>query len=178
MRPPHPHKVLVGISSCLLGAPVRYDGKHKRDERIHRFFTDRIQFAPVCPEVGIGMSTPRPPIQLVATTADTRVQGVTDRTLDVTLALEQYAQQQATRYRRLCGYIFKSRSPSCGLDNVPVFTPDGTAMPGFRRGKYADHFIKQRPSLPVCDERLLQTLQGCEQFLQKIYAYSDQIYQD
>ena len=173
-----PRKFLVGISSCLLGAAVRYDGKHKRDEAISQFFSRYVEFVPICPEVGIGMSTPRPPIRLVTTHQGIRVQGVTDRHQDMTLALTHYAQQQATLCSRLCGYIFKSRSPSCGLDDVPVFAEDGARLPGLLRGSYAHALLKLWPSLPVCDENRLQTALGRKQFLSEMTAYDHQRYQD
>lgn len=122
-------RVPVAISACLVGERVRYDGTDKRlGPGIGGMLASNLTLMPVCPEIGAGLGVPRPPVQLVLTDAGMRALGRDDPTLDVTSALSGFAasqaEQLATRNPPLCGYIWKSRSPSCGLGSTPLF---GTA---------------------------------------------------
>ena len=116
--PDYSHKIPVGISSCLLGQTVRYDGGHKYDVYINRRLADFFDFRPFCPEVAIGLGTPRPPIRLVTTSDGLRVRGVKDPSRDVTEQLCDYGNRVAAKQAELCGYIFKSRSPSCRKEMI------------------------------------------------------------
>ena len=118
-------KIKVGISSCLLGESVRYDGGHKRDDYIIDTLTQHFDLIGVCPEVAIGLGVPRPPIQLVETRTGTSVLSVDDPTNDVTARLSRFASRTSVELSDVCGYIFKSGSPSCGLQAVPLYAQDG-----------------------------------------------------
>src|SRR3569832_1847803 len=111
-------KVRVGISACLLGERVRYDGNHKHDAYITGTLAKVFEFVAVGPEVAIGMGVPRPPIQLVGEAAQPRAIGVGDPALDVTAALTAYGRRMAVELDDISGYIFKAKSPSCGLLRV------------------------------------------------------------
>ena len=107
-------EIRMGISSCLLGEEVRFDGGHKRDRFIVGTLSQFFRFVPVCPEVAIGLGTPREPIRLVSVGDDVRVRGVRTPDLDVTQPLRDYGREMADRLRDISGYILKRGSPSCG----------------------------------------------------------------
>ena len=161
--------IRLGVSSCLLGNRVRYDAKHKRNafivERLGRHF----EFVAVCPELAIGLGVPRPPIQLVGDARAPRALGVDDRSLDVTRRLAAYGNRQAHALSEISGYIFKSRSPSCGLADVMVHGRTGRAT---RRGTgiYAAAFRAARPLLPVEDEDALADPAARDNFIERVFA--------
>lgn len=120
----------VAISACLTGEAVRYDGAHKHQRELLQALRGAVSIVPVCPEVGAGLSVPRPPLHLVVGST-TRVLGVEDRDLDVTAALSAYAAQavqQQVAAGNLCGWIFQSRSPSCGLGSAPRVSTRGEEL--------------------------------------------------
>lgn len=139
-------KPRVGISSCLLGENVRYDGTNKRValEDLSEVF----EWVPVCPEVEIGLGVPREPIQLVRIGAEVRLQGVTSKA-DHTQKMVEFARRRLDRLAELGlhGYVFKARSPSCGPSRVPVSGEDET-----RAGMFAGAVIERFPGLPVAHE--------------------------
>ena len=99
-------KAKLGISACLLGAEVRYNGGHKLSRLCSRSLTEHFDFIPVCPEVGIGMSIPREPIRLVGDPQAPRAVGTVDRSRDVTDALAAYGERMANELQGISGYIF------------------------------------------------------------------------
>lgn len=160
----------LGISSCLLGQRVRYDGNHKRDGYITETLARYFEFVPVCPEVAVGLGVPRPPIRLVGSAARPRAVGVDDPTLDVTEALTAYGGRQAQMLAELSGYIFKSKSPSCGLERVKVYVRGATA-PRTGTGIYAAAFRAARPLLPLEEEGRLNDAALRDNFLERVLAY-------
>lgn len=160
----------IGISSCLLGEEVRFDGGHKRNPFITDVLAEHFDFRPVCPEVGVGMSVPRPPIHLRRDEHRVRVVGSRDPDLDYTAEMEDYARRQAGELGDISGYIFKARSPSCGVWRVPVHGgPGAPSRDG--RGIYADAFIRARPLLPVEEEGRLQDPVLRENFVERVFAF-------
>lgn len=172
---PFSSKIPVGISSCLMGQQVRFDGGHKRSRFCTDVLSEYFDYVPLCPEMAIGMGTPRQPIRLVSESAtDERVfaRGTRDESLDVSDALRQYGEQQGQQQQQLCGYIFMQKSPSCGVFGVKRYLPNG--MPeGVARGLYADEFIKQQPLLPVEEAGRLNDPGLRENFLVRVFAYHD-----
>lgn len=166
-------RIAVGISSCLLGEEVRYDGGHKRDAYINGTLADYFDFVPVCPEVAIGLGTPRQPIRLIREKGDSareaRVQGVRDPELDVTDELAEYGRAQAAELTGIHGYIFKRASPSCGMERVKVFTPDGHPAGKDGVGAYAAAFMAQRPDLPVEEEGRLGDPGLRDAFIERVF---------
>ncbi len=160
---------VVAISSCLLGENVRYDGKHKRDSCIAQYFSARVDWKPVCPEVGAGLGVPRPPVQLVGDKDRPSALGVENTNLDVTDALLDYAGEMLQELHGVSGYIFKSRSPSCGLTDTPLFDADGHDN-GFTSGIYARVITTALPDLPVIDERRLLDAQSRDLFMQQVMS--------
>ena len=107
-------QVRLGVSACLLGAKVRFDGGHKRNRFVIEELGSHFEFVSFCPEVAIGMGTPRPSIRLVGDVEAPRALGSRDDGLDVTDALQAYSANRAQRLEGLSGFIFKKDSPSCG----------------------------------------------------------------
>lgn len=168
-------RIPVGISSCLLGEPVRFNGSHKRS----RFCTDTLsryfEFTSVCPEMGIGMPVPRPPIRLVSQNAndpEVRALGTDNPDLDVTIPLRDYAHQQAARLDQLCGYIFMQKSPSCGLFGVKRYLanghPEGTAG-----GVYATELQRLLPLVPMEEAGRLNDDTLRENFMVRVFTLHD-----
>src|SRR5579875_562364 len=154
-------KPRLGVSSCLLGEQVRFDGGHKR----HRFLVDvlgpYVEWVPYCPEVEIGLGTPREPIQL---TAGGRLVNK-GRTADHTAAMGALPLPT-----RLDGYVFKAKSPSCGIHGIPRYGPAGQAEDRRGRGMYASRVMDADPLLPVEDEGRLTDDFLREAFVERAFA--------
>lgn len=155
------------MSSCLLGERVRYDRGHKRNQWITRTLARHFELVPICPEVAIGLGVPRPPIHLVKRGNAVRAVGELDSSLDVTRALSDYGTAILRAMPDLCGYLFKSRSPSCGLRDVQV---TGERRPG--AGVYAFEIVRREPLLPVTDESDLDDLEARENFIRLVLAFA------
>jgi uncharacterized protein YbgA (DUF1722 family)/uncharacterized protein YbbK (DUF523 family) len=168
-----PEKIPVGVSQCLLGEQVRYDGGHKLSPLCTDILAQRFDFVPVCPEMGIGLGAPREPIQLVGSLRDdaVRVLGRHNAKLDVTEKLERYGREKAAELGELCGYIFVPRSPSCGLTSVPVYDDQGHALGRRTSGVYAREFTAGHPLLPVEEEVRLRDPVIRANFLTRVYAW-------
>lgn len=146
-------RIPVGISSCLLGEEVRFDGGHKRDPYIIHTLGRFFHFVPFCPEMAMGLGTPRQSLRLIKLDGQVRVRGNKDHDLDVTDALHAMGRAQAERHPELCGYIFKSKSPSCGMERVPLYASWTNDRPPEKKGvgQFAEIFMATRPEIP-CEE--------------------------
>jgi uncharacterized protein YbgA (DUF1722 family)/uncharacterized protein YbbK (DUF523 family) len=164
-------KLRVGISSCLLGQEVRFDGGHKRD----RFLTDELaryfEWVPVCPEVELGMGTPRESVQLVRAGAELRMLGTRSRR-DWTEAMNAFAARRVRALERLelCGYVLKKDSPSCGMERVKVRDGKGLARRD-GRGLFAEALLHAHQALPVEDEGRLHDPVLRENWIERVFAY-------
>jgi uncharacterized protein YbgA (DUF1722 family)/uncharacterized protein YbbK (DUF523 family) len=163
-------RIRVGISSCLLGAKVRYDGGHKYDAYINGTLAQVFEFVPVCPETAIGLGTPREPIRLVGDPGNPRAVGVRDPTRDATDRLARYGRETGDRLEGISGYIFKRASPSCGMERVKVYDKEGVPK-GKGVGVYARAFMEVQPLLPVEEEGRLGDPVLRENFLERVFAY-------
>lgn len=161
-------KIPIGISSCLLGHNVRYDGSHKRDAYITGTLSEYFDFRPFCPEVEIGLGTPRPTIHLVRVNGEIRCIGVKNPEIDVTERLRDHAGQLAAQHADLCGYILKKDSPSCGMERVKVYADNIPRRDGV--GIYAETMMRNNPLLPVEEEGRLGDAGLRENFIQRIYV--------
>ncbi len=160
----------VAVSSCLLGEPVRYDGAHKRNASVIDLLSVYFDRVPVCPEVAIGMGVPRPPIRLVKLEEGIRARGVEDASHDVTRPLQAFAQQCAVQLAGVSGYIFKSRSPSCGLNDTDLFNADGGLI-GKTAGIFSAMIHELLPELPGIDENQLEDPAQRDAFVQQVRDY-------
>jgi uncharacterized protein YbgA (DUF1722 family)/uncharacterized protein YbbK (DUF523 family) len=163
-------KIKLGISTCLLGENVRYDGGHKLD----RFLTDTlgqyVEYLPVCPELECGLGVPRESMHLEGDPAFPRL--VTIRTKqDLTDRMVRWAERRVSELEKedLCGFIFKSDSPSSGMERIKVYTDKG--MPVKKGvGIFAGIFMNHFPLLPVEDEGRLQDPEIRENFIERIFT--------
>jgi uncharacterized protein YbbK (DUF523 family) len=159
----------VGISRCLLGDSVRYDGGHKLDPTLVGELSSAFEWVPVCPEVEVGMGVPREPIELVvsASCAGIRLLGVHSAD-DWTQRMREFAIRRVGELRALglAGFVLKARSPSCGVRDVPV---RGSALAG--RGMFADVLATLLPALPVEDEERLRAPDVRVAFIDRVRAY-------
>ncbi len=161
---------LIGISSCLMGQKVRYDGSAKRNRWLVESFGAHVDYRPICPEVAIGMSTPRRPIRLVGTPGEVRVVGVQDSSIDVTAALEDFALNTAGELGAVSGYVFMSKSPSCGMERVKLYAENGYASKN-GVGAYAAVLMQSLPNLPCEEEGRLNDPMLRENFVNRVFAY-------
>jgi uncharacterized protein YbgA (DUF1722 family)/uncharacterized protein YbbK (DUF523 family) len=161
-------KIPVGISSCLLDQPVRFDGGHKLDSYIVGTLAEYFDFQPFCPEVAIGMGAPRPTIQLVKKDNEIRCIGVKNPDFDVTGPLRNFTNQQQPGHADLCGYILKKDSPSCGMERIKVYVNNQPQKMGV--GIYAEQMMRNNPLLPVEEEGRLGDPRLRENFIQRVYV--------
>jgi uncharacterized protein YbbK (DUF523 family) len=163
--------IAVGVSACLLGEKIRYDGGHRYDGNIAlevgRFFT----CVPVCPEVECGMSIPREPMRLEGEPAKPRLMTVESR-IDKTEKMTAFCRARVGELLKdaLCGFIFKARSPSCGLFGVSVHNNDMPA--GIGRGLFAAALVERLPCLPVVEESGLNDPEAREKFIERVLNYN------
>jgi uncharacterized protein YbbK (DUF523 family)/uncharacterized protein YbgA (DUF1722 family) len=162
--------IRVGVSSCLLGQKVRYDGGHKRHDFVADILGARVVFVPVCPEVELGLGTPRQTLRLIRRDDDVRL--IMANGHDYTTAMRAFAKKRVEQLKDddLSGYVLKKDSPSCGLTRVKVYEETGIpAKTG--RGVYADALLARWPHLPVEEEGRLQDEALRENFLERLTAY-------
>jgi len=162
----------LGVSSCLLGANVRFDGGHKRDRFLTEVLASYVEWVPVCPELEVGMGVPRESVRLVGEVAAPRMVGVRSGA-DHTVGMRRFA---AARVRELAaldldGYVFKKDSPSCGMERVRVY-PDRDATPSRQgRGLFSAAFMDALPLVPAEEEGRLQDPDIRENFIERIFSY-------
>ncbi|MGH8550473.1 MAG: DUF523 domain-containing protein [Methylococcales bacterium] len=164
-------RIKIGISSCLLGAKVRYDGGHKRDRTITEVLTQVFELVPVCPEVDSGLGVPREPVRLVRLDeGTTKVLGVKDPRLDLTATLAGFSHSRMADLAAIRGYIVKSKSPSCGMENVPIYSEHGETV-NCGRGIFTSILMQTYPLLPVEEEVRLSDPVLRENFLERVLVY-------
>ncbi len=166
----------IGVSACLLGERVRYDGGDKRDAWLADILGPRVEWVPVCPEVEAGLGTPREPMNL-ARGADGRLVVITDRVRDdLTNAMTGFSARRvdALAASGLDGYVLKAGSPSCGLD-VPVHrlpgAGDQSVLEERTLGLFAAALTARFPGLPVADERQLADPVSRGRFVARVFAH-------
>jgi uncharacterized protein YbgA (DUF1722 family)/uncharacterized protein YbbK (DUF523 family) len=161
----------VGISSCLLGEEVRFDGGHKHD----RFLTDQlgpfVEWVPVCPELELGMGVPREAVNLRRDGGRIRMLGAKSGR-DWTDQMEAFAARRVRALAKLelCGYVLKKDSPSCGMERVKVREPSGLARRD-GRGLFAAALLEAEPALPVEEEGRLNDPVLRENWIERVFAY-------
>ncbi|WP_068829811.1 YbgA family protein [Pseudomonas sp. BMS12] len=168
-----PALLKLGISACLLGAPVRYNGGHKESRLCSHTLAEHFEFVPLCPEAAIGLGIPREPIRLVGDPAAPRALGTVHREQDHTQALHDYGTRMAGELHDICGYIFMQKSPSCGLERVKVYRDNGYPADGGGTGIFAAALTRLRPDLPVEEDGRLNDPVLRENFLTRVFAYAE-----
>ena len=142
-------KPKIALSACLAGEEVRFNGGHKQSRLCTDVLAEHFELVPVCPEVAIGLGTPRPAIHLTGDPQNPRATGSRDPSLDVSDALRAYAEHTAVELDDICGYIFMQKSPSCGLERIKVYQANGYPAQERASGLYAARFRDLRPDLPM-----------------------------
>ncbi|WP_448593782.1 YbgA family protein [Thermoflexus hugenholtzii] len=158
----------VVVSACLGFAACRYDGSlipHRVVEAMGRY----VEFIPVCPEVEIGLGTPRPPVRLVQEKGTVRLMQP-DTGKDLTEAMQRFARAFLDRLPPVDGFLLKNRSPSCAVKDAMVYTADGMRGPGLRAGLFAEAVLERFGDLPVEDEGRLTNRSIREHFFTAIFA--------
>ena len=163
-------RINIGVSSCLLGETVRYDGGHKRNRYITDSLSDYFNYVSFCPEVAIGLGVPRPVIRLIKDGDQVRAVMPDDNNRDLTDDLYSYGKNIGGNIEHLSGYIFKSKSPSCGMERVKVYGKKG--IPGETdTGIYANAIMQTQPLLPVEEEGRLNDPGLRDNFIERVLAY-------
>lgn len=165
-------EIRIGISACLLGENVRYDGGHKRDPFLVGSFGRFVSWVPVCPEVELGLGTPREPIRLER--RGDAVHLVAPKSgRDLTEAMRTYAAARvaALESQDLSGYVFKKDSPSCGMERVKLHAASGLSSTRGGIGLFAAAVLERFPTLPVEEEGRLGDLRLRENFVERVFAY-------
>jgi uncharacterized protein YbgA (DUF1722 family)/uncharacterized protein YbbK (DUF523 family) len=164
-------RVRIGISSCLLGEKVRFDGGHKKDEFLTSHFGRYVEWVPVCPEFEIGLGIPRESLRLVSDGKSNRLVA-TRSGLDHTERMNQWTIEQAGRLadQGLCGYVLKRSSPSCGMERVKVYKGTGL-LHRDGRGLFAAGLVDRFPHLPMEEEGRLNDPRLRENFVSQVFSY-------
>ncbi|MGE5815573.1 MAG: YbgA family protein [Acidobacteriota bacterium] len=163
--------IRIGISSCLLGEAVRFDGGHKRDPFLTELFGKFVEWVPVCPEVECGFGTPRESMRLVRVNENVRLLTVRSG-VDLTDRLTTYTLRRVEELdaEHLSGYVLKKDSPSCGMARVKIYNPHGMAEKA-GRGVFAAGLLDRFPALPVEEEGRLSDPRLRENFVERVFAY-------
>ena len=163
-------KIRLGISSCLLGAKVRFDGGHKRDRFLTETLGNYVEYVPVCPEVEVGLPTPRDSLRLIGEPESPRL--IFPKTgEDITERMTVWAKERVKQLEKedLCGFVFKAKSPSSGMERVRIYDKNGVPNKtgvGLFAGIFMEHF----PLLPVEEEGRLHDPRLRETFIENIYV--------
>ena len=165
----------IGVSSCLLGKLVRYDGGHKKNAFIMQSLAPFVSFLSICPEVEAGMGVPRPSLRFESQSSSDKVRLVEVKTKqDHTETLTEYAHQRCEQndLTALDGYILKSKSPSCGMERVKIYQADANRSPSTQgQGIFAKRLCERFTHLPIEEEGRLEDAHIRENFIERIFIY-------
>ena len=164
-------KPKIGVSSCLLGQKVRFDGGHKRDSFLTDLFGKFVEWVAVCPEAEVGMGIPRESVRLVGSSSHPKM--IAEKSgRDWTVEMEKFSAERISRLagQQLSGYVFKRSSPSCGMERVKIY--DKNKQPSRSgRGLFAAAVMERLPLLPVEEEGRLNDLGLRENFIERVFAF-------
>jgi uncharacterized protein YbgA (DUF1722 family)/uncharacterized protein YbbK (DUF523 family) len=164
-------KPRLGISACLLGQKVRYDGGHKRDYFLTEIFGPFVEWIPVCPELEVGMGVPRDPVRLVGNATEPSM--IAERSAkNWTAEMKRFSATRAGELKRLdlSGYVLKKDSPSCGMERVKIYSPKGGATRN-GRGLFATALMNELPLMPTEEEGRLNDPVLRENFIERVFVY-------
>ena len=165
------HELAIGVSSCLLGKPVRFDGSHKRNRFITEVLGKVFTFVPICPEVETGMGVPRETIDLHGAPESPRLIG-NESGVDRTTSINRWSSTRVRQQdiKQVCGFILKSKSPTCGLKSARIIGPTGRST---KRGQglFASALYRHYPSMPIIEERDLYDPDERDNFIVRLFAY-------
>ena len=160
----------IGISACLIGEKVRFDASNKPSRFCIDELGEHVTYKSFCPEVAVGLPIPRPTIRQIKKDNVIHVSRP-DGSGDVTEALALYGKKVADLTKHLSGYVFCAKSPSCGMERVKVYNPEGHALPSNGVGAFAKEIMEANPLLPCEENGRLNDALIRENFVARIYAY-------
>ncbi|PQJ84348.1 YbgA family protein [Aliivibrio sifiae] len=165
--------IKVGISSCVNGESVRFDGGHKSNKFASKVLAPYFTYVPICPEVGSGMSVPRPTIRLITNEERIALVDSKDASLDYTDSMIEFSQKTVDRLKEteMCGYIVCANSPSCGMERVKVYSKNNAKKNGV--GLYTQILMKEMPWLPVEEDGRLTDPVLKENFITRVFCLND-----
>lgn len=163
----------VGISACVLGQKVRFDGGHKRNRFITEDLSDYFDFKAICPEMAIGMPTPRSVIRLLDNGTNVRLVDSKDKTIDHTDNMKAFVDDVLVSLTSLRGYIVCAKSPTCGMERVKLYLDNGNSVPGGSVGIYTQRLMEKMPWLPIEEDGRLCDPVLRENFIFRVYALDD-----
>jgi len=164
-------KIPVGISACLLGERVRFDGGHKRFGFATDELTSFLRFEPVCPEMAIGLPAPRPALRLIdGGEGQVSLQFSNGQGQPVTKEMQHFSTEKIAQLRHLCGYIVCAKSPSCGMERVRVYQSDNNNNRKEGTGVFTRELVAQMPWLPVEEDGRLHDPLLRENFVGRVFA--------
>lgn len=171
-------KLIVGVSSCLLGEAVRYDGTDKHAETLIERLSEHFEVRGFCPEVAAGLGIPRETIELIASdSGEVHCVGTKTAELDVSESLRASFEQQREAFAQFSGYLVKARSPSCGLGSTPLYSkapPGKRELLGYSSGLFTAALSDCFPNLPIAQEDELSDALRLEAFVERIKRYYSQ----
>jgi len=171
-------KPILGVSSCLLGEPVRYDGTGKHALELIAQLRQRFELRGFCPEVAIGLGVPRETIELIASdSGEIRCVGTKTAELDVSGRIRASVEQQRLYFSQLSGYLVKARSPSCGLDSTPLYgagPPGQRERVGYSSGLFTAALQARFPHMPIAQEDTLADRLALQDFEARVQGYYHQ----
>jgi len=163
-------ELTIGISACLVGEAVRFDASSKPSTFCIKELGNHVRYKSFCPEVAIGLPIPRKTIRQIQ--VDNLIQvSQPDGSGNVTHALKQYGKKVAKLTSSMSGYVFCAKSPSCGMERVKVYSPQGNSLPANGVGVFAQEIMKANPLLPCEENGRLNDPVIRENFVARIYAY-------
>lgn len=168
-----PARIPIGVSACLAGQEVRFNGGHQRARWLLDVLGEYCSFRPVCPEVGVGMGVPREPLRLVGDDASRPALVTRDGGRDVTDAVAAIADDGLEQFRQLCGFVVAKGSPSCGLERVKRYRADGNLIGKDGMGVFTRRLGELLPWLPVEEQGRLHDPGLRENFVGRIFALAD-----
>lgn len=164
------HKPILGISQCLTDSIVRYDGQSEHKPELIDELQRHFELLTVCPEVECGLGVPRPAVELVELENNIYVMGRDDKQLDISNKLRSYTNAKVLSLTNLSGYIFKSRSPSCGLGSTAVFNSSGQRI-HYSNGIFAGKLVATYPNIPVIEDSELNNKSRLDEFTEQVKSY-------
>lgn len=166
----------IGVSACLLGQAVRFDGQHKRDDFLNDVLAPFVTFVSVCPELEVGMGVPREPVRLVRGAHRRTLMLGTDSGADWTDRMNTFAVRRAQVLADddLDGYVLKAKSPSCGMERTKLYDDVGPAARATRDGMglFTLALRARLPNLPMEDEGRLHDARLRDNFIERVFAYA------
>ncbi len=164
-------KINMGISACLLGQPVRYNGGHTQSKLCLNTLSEHFNYRSFCPEVAAGLGVPRPTLRLVGDVAAPRLVFSNDAQKDVTEPLNQAISSVIDSLAGLDGYILMKNSPSCSLERIKVYTDNGNPQQERTQGLFTRALQQRYPNLPIEEEGRLNDARLRENFLLRVFAH-------